>query len=518
MPRPTFIPPAPSPTVSATEAHSAHASIPTPRRACRVFISYAHRDETATRSVQGGGYPSAFWTHFRALLEPLQADGVELDEVRVFFDQERLRTEDRWSDAIERALDECEVFIFLVSVNSLTSRFCKERELQKAVLRGVPIVPVLLADVYRWADHVVPGVAKFRLGDCHSGGLPKGPDANVRPVSLWDQEDAAWARVCADLDAFLRSCLGATVHRPQSRLAAADATVQSPTLTPPTVSTSSPSTHPPQNQTATAGAAAVPRQLLPYFCNQTVVAGRFEKDLVPWGKAAYDRALLVLAKGDYWDGLEPFVDRLRRGYLLRRGSAPPRQAAPLAHLFWPAPDGSKGEELLTTVVAALYEALGLNRCDAFNALPAPLSTASLEANLRNRNEVAYLLAALPACGLREAGASVQALLQFLERCTASSVLGRLEIVLLIEEPKLVECKSLKSRWRLDTFQRTHVVELEPLVPIDRRAAEDWHRQHGLEDQFALPRPALLANCFQPESRRFRMREFAEQVRPLLGRG
>jgi hypothetical protein len=178
---------------------------------CRVFVSYAHRDETQTTTLQRGcGLPSAFWKQLQLLARSLQRRGIDLSPAQVFFDQERLKTVDRWTVAIEQALQECEVFIFLVSANSLDSPFCMERELQQAVLRGVPVVPVLLTRVHGWGDQGPSGIPSFRLGHCHSGGLPKGPDANALPVSHWSHEDDAWARVCADLDTLLSERLATT--------------------------------------------------------------------------------------------------------------------------------------------------------------------------------------------------------------------------------------------------------------------------------------------------------------------
>jgi hypothetical protein len=492
-------------------------------------VSYAHRDETQTTTLQRGcGLPSAFWKQLQLLARSLQRRGIDLSPAQVFFDQERLKTVDRWTVAIEQALQECEVFIFLVSANSLDSPFCMERELQQAVLRGVPVVPVLLTRVHGWGDQGPSGIPSFRLGHCHSGGLPKGPDANALPVSHWSHEDDAWARVCADLDTLLSERLATTGSpasppKPVMPWLAAPAPVAAgtaATATPAAVDGAAPQSVLPMGAMGVmgmAGPAAAPSRtppptLLPYFCNQTAVLDRFEEDLIPWNPLAQDQALLVLAKGTYEDGLEPFLDRLRRDYLLNHSKAPVRDTQLTAVLGWVGSVGRDDERLVCRMAANLYQALGLPRDEAFSSGMAPLGTAAVESALRRQNSVTYLWAQLPEeLGPREAGASVRALLTFLERGTAAGVLGRLEIVLSIATPDLVKRPQLRKDWKLKGFAKTHVVELAPLVPIDRAAAAHWHLQHRLEERFGLSQPEFLDETFNPESSRYRMRNFGDAV-------
>jgi hypothetical protein len=469
---------------------------------CRVFVSYSHRDETATRSVQGGGFPSAFWEYLKSLLPPLQGRGVQLAAEQVFFDQARLNTEPYWSAAIQRALDECEVFIFLVSVNSLNSAFCMHTELHHAARRGVPIVPILLVPKKDWRDHPIPGLKDRKLGDYHSAGLPKGPDFNPLAVSEWPNEAKAWDQVCSDLAAFLVVTLGG---------AQAQRRDEAP---PPEPRPHEGHERPPEADSPV-DVRKPPRKLLPFFCNQVPLVDRFKKDLVPWGQAVQDRALLVLAKGTYWDDIPTFVDRLRFGFLMPHPSAPMRKQDPSAILQWPEPGRSKGEELIASVVEVLYEGLGIYALHAHEDLPGPVGTIRLENALGKRDHVAYLRVELPSLSLREAGDTIRALLTFLERCARPGVLGHLDIVMSIEDEKLVACRSLKQRLGLEGFTKTHVIELEPIEDIEKSDVVNWHRVYAQQLEPLCPRPILLAHCFQTDTRRFRMREFYEQVKPLL---
>lgn len=176
---------------------------------CRIFISYAHADEALKDSKvkQGIGYPSAFLSNLETSLPPLKGR-ITKDEV--FFDRKRLASEPVWSAAIERALGECELFIFLVSVNSLASDYCIGQELARAVKRGVPVIPVLLRPKGSWIHHPVPdpddssAPVLGELGQFHSGGLPKDGGGNAKAVSTWSNEDEAWDEVCKDLLQFIR--------------------------------------------------------------------------------------------------------------------------------------------------------------------------------------------------------------------------------------------------------------------------------------------------------------------------
>lgn len=175
---------------------------------CRIFISYAHADQKSAKSTYevGAGYPSVFLKYLNTSLPQL---GGWIGKDEVFFDTKRLASEPEWSPVIERALSECDLFIFLVSPHSLDSEYCTVKELGRAVKRGVPVITVLLEPKEDWIDFPIrdPDVLSSpplrKLGQFHSGGLPK-ESGNVKAVSLWLRETEAWNEVCKDITAFLK--------------------------------------------------------------------------------------------------------------------------------------------------------------------------------------------------------------------------------------------------------------------------------------------------------------------------
>lgn len=177
---------------------------------CRIFISYAHADEVLkdSKACKGKGYPSAFRQCLRVLLKGL---GQPVSDEEIFFDVERLDAEPQWKQAIERALSDSELFIFLVSMNSLGSDYCVRKELATAVKRGVHIVPVLLSPWDDWITHPIhdpdTGDCLAVLGQFHSAGLPK-DSGNCKAVSAWPSEQAAWDAVRGGLKPFLLKCFG----------------------------------------------------------------------------------------------------------------------------------------------------------------------------------------------------------------------------------------------------------------------------------------------------------------------
>ncbi|WP_296406363.1 toll/interleukin-1 receptor domain-containing protein [Zoogloea sp.] len=170
---------------------------------CKVFISYSHEDEKLKDSKVkiGVGYPRAFLSRF---LGTIQAHGISKEEI--FFDDGALVTEKEWRAAINSALSDCWLLIFLVSPESIQSDFCMKEELPRALRRGVPIITVLLRPSIDW--HLVEvhnplSGRSIKLGEFHSGGLPK-DGGNARPVSTWEKEEDAWAKTCADIRDFIK--------------------------------------------------------------------------------------------------------------------------------------------------------------------------------------------------------------------------------------------------------------------------------------------------------------------------
>jgi hypothetical protein len=156
----------------------------------------------------------------------LKGLGQPVSDEEIFFDVEKLDAEPEWEKAIERARSESELFIFLVSMNSLGSDYCVRKELATAVKRGVDIVPVLLSPWDDWKNHPIhdpdTGDLLAVLGKFHSAGLPK-DSGNCKAVSAWPSEQAAWDAVRGGLKPFLLKCFGpgtsppATAAEPDSQ-------------------------------------------------------------------------------------------------------------------------------------------------------------------------------------------------------------------------------------------------------------------------------------------------------------
>ena len=174
---------------------------------CKVFISYSHEDEMLKDSKvwRGAGYPRAFLSRLYAAIAA-HDDLLTKDEI--FFDDERLAAEPAWRPAIETALDECGLLIFLVSPHSVVSDFCMTKEVARAMERGINVITVLLRPSHDWykvkVRNPTTGEAKA-LGEWHSGGLPKF-GGNARPVSDWgDEEEAAWNNAVKHIVDFMQA-------------------------------------------------------------------------------------------------------------------------------------------------------------------------------------------------------------------------------------------------------------------------------------------------------------------------
>lgn len=173
---------------------------------CKVFISYSHEDEVLKDSKvkKDAGYPRAFLSRLCAAIAA--HDGL-LTKDEIFFDDARLAAEPAWRPAIETALDECGLLIFLVSPHSLVSEFCMRTEVARAMERGINVITVLLRPSHDWYRVKVrnPKTGESKeLGEWHSGGLPKF-GGNAKPVSAWGQdEEAAWEEVCKAIVEFMK--------------------------------------------------------------------------------------------------------------------------------------------------------------------------------------------------------------------------------------------------------------------------------------------------------------------------
>ena len=133
---------------------------------CRVFVSYSHMDEAERVRLD---------VH----LAPLAREGlIDLWCNRV------IAPGMDWARDIENELANADIVILLVTADFVASAFCFENELSEALRRhhedGVRILPVLVKPV----DFAHMPFGRFQA-------LPR----DLRPISTWDNADAAWLEV-----------------------------------------------------------------------------------------------------------------------------------------------------------------------------------------------------------------------------------------------------------------------------------------------------------------------------------
>jgi hypothetical protein len=134
----------------------------------QVFISYSRKDQ-------------AFLEHFRGHLTPYER-GRELE---VWADP-LIEPGADWMDEIFRNLDRAHIMILLVSMDSLASKFCIEKEVARAMERGIEVVPVLIRACRYDVDSPLRAIQGIRRS-----GNPVGKAKN----------DPAWVEVTKELDA-----------------------------------------------------------------------------------------------------------------------------------------------------------------------------------------------------------------------------------------------------------------------------------------------------------------------------
>ncbi|HEV7649969.1 MAG TPA: TIR domain-containing protein [Actinophytocola sp.] len=133
---------------------------------CRVFVSYSHVDEAERVRLD---------VH----LAPLAREGlIDLWCNRV------IAPASDWKRDIESVLVNADIVILLVTADFVASVYCFETELAEALRRhheeGVRILPVLVKPV----DFAHMPFGRFQA-------LPR----DLRPISTWDNSDAAWLEV-----------------------------------------------------------------------------------------------------------------------------------------------------------------------------------------------------------------------------------------------------------------------------------------------------------------------------------
>ncbi len=96
----------------------------------KIFISYSHKDEPEKDRLM---------THLNVL--------VQQNQIEIWEDRQ-IKVGEEWEKEIEKALNECQIAIFLVSANSLTSDFILYKEIETLLFRqkekGIKIFPLII--------------------------------------------------------------------------------------------------------------------------------------------------------------------------------------------------------------------------------------------------------------------------------------------------------------------------------------------------------------------------------------
>lgn len=134
----------------------------TPMKArTKVFISYAHEDETWRDTL-------------RMVLRPQERKGL-LD----VWDDKRIRTGDDWRKSIDDALASCRIAVLLVSMPFLASDFINDAELPEIFQRhadeGLWIYPILIGPC-DWEGEDLLASKQMKL--CNGGAFKKAPEAD----------------------------------------------------------------------------------------------------------------------------------------------------------------------------------------------------------------------------------------------------------------------------------------------------------------------------------------------------
>ncbi len=137
----------------------------------RVFISYSHEDKAQKdRLIKNLG--------------TLKAEGT----ISIWHDY-CIEAGDLWRDELERAMDEAEVALFLVSADFIASPFCQDVEVPRLLQRhrdeGVLIIPVIV-DYCDWQP--IERISQFQV-------LPE----NGKPVPAQRPHSKAWTQVATGL-------------------------------------------------------------------------------------------------------------------------------------------------------------------------------------------------------------------------------------------------------------------------------------------------------------------------------
>jgi internalin A len=141
------------------------------RQAIRLFISYAHEDDSLREELQ---------THLKLL---------QRQNIIAAWDDRRIDPGQEWKHDINENLERADVIVLLVSASFIDSDYGYEKEMKRALERHknreARVIPVIVRDV-NWRK------APF----AELQALPK----DGKAITLWEDRDSAWRNVSEELE------------------------------------------------------------------------------------------------------------------------------------------------------------------------------------------------------------------------------------------------------------------------------------------------------------------------------
>ncbi len=433
----------------------------------RVFVSYSHADSHVA---------ARFRDYFGVFLQGYHLDAKEV----VYFDQDRLLAGDEYEPILEEAIRGADLFIFLVSVDSLKKeRYCMRVEVPLAAQYGIPIVPVILSRC-PWERQPISGAPPGHTLDGRNA-LPRGPEG-LKPVADWDRPDQAWSAVVDGLLTRIEKIVGVRgVPRAVRPLALA----------------------------AEAEPAAEDVGLVPYLCGNRPAVGSFRSRLTDdWD----ERALVVLVKGVDGDNPPQFWYRLRHQilskFVARDSRRRPGLAADDKPLTLPVEEAedATAEELRRTILFDLSDAVTQDDFQCPNVR-------TLATVMRETEGVFTFLAIPPVQPEPALRGSLEALLDLLAGIRRREVLRRTLVVVLLQDAGLDD-RAISDEWELHRHPWVRVVELGPLKPVTKLDVHHWHLKHQIFQRFRLEVGRVEALFGKRAS--LRLRDFDAGFQSLVG--
>ncbi|MBL9138691.1 MAG: toll/interleukin-1 receptor domain-containing protein [Verrucomicrobiales bacterium] len=420
-----------------------------------IFVSYSHDDLEA--------FAKPFYNHLKAMVR--NRGGLGFTPADIFFDREGLKAGDEWHERIQAALERSRVLIFLISVSSIGSEFCMNKELAHGFQAGASVrIFLVLIRSCQWVGIPAPSDPQNRrLGDLEV--VPRQPFGreDLVPIERWNSLDDANDQAVLQIAEALAGTLPGTRHIDPPKVVRPD---------------------------------TVLRRQIPYRCNQQHVVAEFSTGLGRWAhkstEPAVSQALAVFFKGLAEDHLPQFWARLRNRELVdwvgvKRGHTI-RDDKPLALPLGTSggPQGGLRPDVLRSLSNALTDnAYKIDSVDALSGF------------LRGSKAMCPLSVILPSEDPKKWIDSLRGLFALLEECPVDTPLHWLVFAFCLEGRSRAE-GGLFRRWLggyraskpegqgdflspvLSKLQRTVVVLTSPLDPLEKDDIRQWYHNEKFE--------------------------------------